>query len=380
MAPFFIGKDIAINCWNEIPNLKDYVHFYTHVNINSASVPVGLFAKIRPIYTSSFLAWYLLTYLGAHKDAFKTIEFGIEHTLFKNGREITFEFVTSNSLQPYFMILFKNEMGDELFAGNCKFTMETLSIRSILPYLSSKSLTNFYFDGSYMNTPRLPSTDQIIHSVINTIKVHKRKIVYISANILGNENILCIIAQAVNKKIHVSTDKFAILGKLGLSKYFTTEPSTTYIRTIDYSQISIKKVSARNKLLGPSVTIVLSLKAFFANEEHKEDFMKNGIFFFPLTSLNTPSELQFIKQIRTKDYVFTNHMTPISNGSSDITADCTTKNDKPYRYNHFNLRRYSKFKTYDGKLKKELTKCEPDYWLSWTDYLKWRQRNCYHSL
>ncbi|KAF6216847.1 hypothetical protein GE061_001197 [Apolygus lucorum] len=376
MAPFFIGKEIAINCWSEIPNLEDYVHFYTQVNVNSTSVPEGLFARIRPIYTSSFVAWYLLTNLGAHKDSFKTIEFGVEHTLHKNEREITFEFVTSNSLQPYFMILFKNEMGDELFAGNCKFTKETLSIRSILPYLSSKSLKNLYFDGTYMNCPRIPSADQIEHSIITTIKAHKRKIVYISANILGNENILCIIAQAINKKIQVCPEKFAVLGKLGLSKYFTIEPSTTYIRTIDYSQISIKKSIRRNKLLGPSVTIVLSLNAFLANEEHREEFTKNGIFFFPLTSLNTPSELQFIKQIQTRDYVLVNHLTPTLNGSSDISPECTTKNDKTYRYKPFHLRRYSKCKTYNGKLKKELMKCEPDYWLSWTDYLQWRRKQC----
>ncbi|XP_014247322.1 uncharacterized protein LOC106665421 [Cimex lectularius] len=301
---------IAFNCRTEIPNVQNYVHFLTFINKHATTRNQILHECVKQVYTTSFNVWYLKTHFGMKDVTFITANEGQECRVTSTKKKFSFTFLNSNYRPGSIVVLLEGEFGTYLYANNCRFNPFMLLQNPLLSFSQGtsggKTLDKLYLDGTYYLCPcTIPSRDEILESLINLIWSNNDKIVNITTSILGYEEILSRLAKALNKKIYVSPLKMEILSRLNLAKYFTTDITTTNIRTIPTGDFQIKKSIWRDNS-GPFITIILSAHYVIHNRAIST-LEKFGIHHFLYTDHSSNSDIvKMLKLMKVNNVIVLN--------------------------------------------------------------------------
>ncbi|GMH25105.1 hypothetical protein Nepgr_026948 [Nepenthes gracilis] len=230
------GLPFSVDTWTPSSMRKRH-HFLTHSHKDHCS-GIARHASY-PIYSTHLTKSLILIYYPQLDESmFVGIEVGQSVTIDDPDGAFSVTAFDANHCPGAVMFLFEGSFGNILHTGDCRLTPECLQK---LPekYLSRKGkepecrLTYLFLDCTFGKiTFRIPSKHSAIQQVVNCIWRHPdAPVVYLSCDLLGQEEILVSVSQTFGSTIYVdkvNNPEFYRVLTLTASEILSQDPSSRF--------------------------------------------------------------------------------------------------------------------------------------------------------
>ncbi|WCJ24236.1 DNA repair metallo-beta-lactamase family protein [Euphorbia peplus] len=202
------GLPFSVDTWSRISNRKRH-HFLTHAHKDHSSRISS--HSSYPIYSTPLTkSLLLLTHPHLDNSLFVDIEVGRSVLINDPDGQFTVTPFDANHCPGAVMFLFEGNFGNILHTGDCRLTLECLQC---LPekYVGKNGkeprcrLDCVFLDCTFGSSHQtFPSKNSATQQVINCIWKHpSAAVVYLTCDLLGQENILADVSRAFGSKIYV---------------------------------------------------------------------------------------------------------------------------------------------------------------------------------
>ncbi|XP_077224472.1 DNA repair metallo-beta-lactamase family protein [Tasmannia lanceolata] len=208
------GLPFSVDTWTPSSKWKRH-HFLTHAHKDHSTAISSYFSY--PIYTTHLTENLLLQQFPQLDDSlFLDIEVGQSIVVNDPDGPFSVTAFDANHCPGAVMFLFEGDFGNILHTGDCRLTPECLQSLP-MKYLSKRgrenisSLDYLFLDCTFGRCPlKMPSKSSAIQQVINCIWKHPdASIVYLTCDLLGQEEILVEISKTFGSKIYVDKNNNA---------------------------------------------------------------------------------------------------------------------------------------------------------------------------
>lgn len=277
------GLPFSVDTWTPSSKRKRH-HFLTHAHKDHSSGISTHFSY--PIYSTLLTKSLVLHHYPQLDDSlFVGIEAGQLVVVDDPDGAFTVTAFDANHCPGAVMFLFEGNFGNILHTGDCRLTPECLQS---LPekYIGRKGkspscqLDYIFLDCTFGRfSQKLPSKHSAIQQVINCIWKHPdATVVYLTCDLLGQEEILAEVSQTFGSKIYVdkatNPDCFQAL-TLTFPKIISEDPSSRF-QMFDgfpklYERAKAKLVEARANFQPEPLIIRASAQWYACEEEYSEN-------------------------------------------------------------------------------------------------------------
>ncbi|KAH9323634.1 hypothetical protein KI387_018273, partial [Taxus chinensis] len=255
---------IAVDEWN----CKREAYFLTHLHADHSK---GLSSKWRRgrLYCSSITASLLLVKFPAFdKTLIHILEVGTTSLISLNSVEFLLEVtpIEAHHCPGAVMYLFRGESGCELYTGDFRWEVHTLSSgtgkEQLLCALGGDKIVCLHLDNTFCN-PRFefPPRSVAAQQVMNIISLYPEHDIVIGVDTLGKEELLLHIASTLKTKIWVRPERLQTMHLLGLPDVFTIDASVTRVRAVPRYSLTLQTLDVLNSM-HPTIGILPTGSSF----------------------------------------------------------------------------------------------------------------------
>ncbi|KAJ6733685.1 DNA CROSS-LINK REPAIR PROTEIN PSO2/SNM1-RELATED [Salix koriyanagi] len=272
------GLPFSVDTWSPNSNRKRH-HFLTHAHKDHTS---GILThSCYPIYTTHLTKLLVLqNYPQLEDSLFVGIEVGESVVINDPDGEFKVTAFDANHCPGAVMFLFEGNFGNILHTGDCRLTPEGVRC---LPekYISKKGkeprcqLDYVFLDCTFGKfTQKLPSKHSAIQQVLKCIWKHPAAtVVYLTCDLLGQEDILAAVSETFGSKIFVddvaNMESFRAL-KLTVPEILTQDPSSRFHLFDGFPRLyerAAAKIAEAQANLQPQPLIIRPSAQWYACEE-----------------------------------------------------------------------------------------------------------------
>ncbi|TKY73833.1 5' exonuclease Apollo [Spatholobus suberectus] len=275
------GLPFSVDTWTPSSSKRHYFLTHAHKDHSSSITSHSSFPIYSTLVTKTIL---LQQYPQLDASLFLPIEVGQSKIIDDPTGAFTATAFDANHCPGAVMFLFEGKFGNILHTGDCRLTPECL-LNLPDKYVGRKGkeprcpLDCVFLDCTFGNFSRgMPSKHSAIQQVINCIWKHPDALtVYLTCNILGQEEILVNVSQTFGAKIYVDKAKYSECFEnlaLTVSEILCEDPSSRF-HLFDgsrrlYERAKAKLVEAK-ATLQPEPLIVRPSAQWYACEEKFSD-------------------------------------------------------------------------------------------------------------
>ncbi|XP_010680198.2 uncharacterized protein LOC104895399 isoform X1 [Beta vulgaris subsp. vulgaris] len=293
------GLPFSVDTWTPNSKFKRH-HFLTHAHKDHCSNITSYFSF--PIYSTLLTKSLILCYFPQLDESFVEIEVGQSIIVDDPDGAFTVTAFDANHCPGAVMFLFEGLFGNILHTGDCRLTPECLQN---LPekYIARKgkepsSQLDFVFlDCTFgKSLMDIPSKQSALQQVINCIWKHPDvPTVYLTCNMLGQEEVLVKVFQTFGSKIYVDKAKhpdfYQALGLIA-PQIISEDPSSRFHLFEGFPKLyekAKKKIAEARENMQPEPLIIRPSAQWYAREETELTVMERKI----LERSNIPVKDQF---------------------------------------------------------------------------------------
>lgn len=163
------------------------------------------------------------------------------------------------------MFVFRGEFGCVLHTGDFRWEIdgiysEKLEIRKrqLVAALGGSRVDCLHLDNTFCNARfSFPPRHIAAQQVLDIIASHKGYDVIVGIDMLGKEDLLIFLAEALKSKIWIWPERLRTVRLLGLPDIFTTDTTATRIRAVPRYSISLETLHMLNKIR-PTIAVIPS--------------------------------------------------------------------------------------------------------------------------
>ncbi|KAL9241709.1 hypothetical protein vseg_015787 [Gypsophila vaccaria] len=278
----------SVDTWNPNSKIKPH-HFLTHAHKDHCSRIITHFSY--PIYCTHLTKLIILQFFPQlNESLFVGIEVGMCLTIEDPEGSFKVTAFDANHCPGAVMFLFEGDFGNILHTGDCRLTPECLMC---LPekYLGKESkepscpLDFLFLDCTFgKSLMKIPSKQSAIQQVTNCIWKHPDvPTVYLTCNLLGQEEILVHVSETFGSKIFVDKvthPNFYKILQLIAPQVISDDPSSRFHLFEGFPKLyekAQKKISEARENMQPEPLIIRPSAQWYAHEETELTMMERKI-------------------------------------------------------------------------------------------------------